>query len=168
MNIRKEFYNFQFYFRLRQRNKRYGFGDGVKRLEKLFTKKRAYNVGTRSGGAQQPPNNFYYSGSSSSSSSSSGYGDSSSSSQSTSSGSSSGDGYVNLGRPCTTKFRKISNAIAQCSIVLNTCAYQCLDGYQFPNGDIRIKMFCSDGEWVFENSKWNDEIACERKFFYLK
>lgn len=116
-------------------------------------------MGSGSYGAQQPANNFY---SSSSSSSESGYVGSFGSSQSSSS-SSSGGGYVEVGRPCTSKPRDIANSIAQCSLVTNACVYQCLDGYHFLTGDTKMKMVCNDGEWVLENNEWNDKIACERK-----
>lgn len=136
-------------------------------MKEIFTKKKTFNVGSDSYGAQQPANNFYSSGGSdssslsSSSSSSSSYG-SFSSSQSSSS-SNSGGGYVNVGRPCTSRPREIANTITQCSLVTNACVYQCLDGHQFPTGDIKMKMICNDGDWVFENIEWNDKIACERK-----
>lgn len=129
-----------------------------------------YNVGPGSYVSHQMANNFYSSGGSSSSSpsklssSSLSYGGSLSSSQSLSSSSSvSGGGYVQVGRPCTSKPREIANTIAQCSLVTNVCVYQCLDEHHFPTGDTKMKIICNDGEWVFEDTEWNDKIACERK-----
>lgn len=130
-------------------------GDDV--VHEQFRKVKTYKGGFGAIGNILPSFGLH----SSSASSSSSFGTKQSSSFSAASGNS-----INTNsnrRPCTNKPKAILNASTKCSIVTNSCIVQCLDNYQFPSGDSKMKMLCDDGEWTLENIEWSDKLACERK-----
>lgn len=66
------------------------------------------------------------------------------------------------GRVCTSEPKAIANAETRCQSA-QTCVAQCLNGYQFPTGDKKMRIVCEAGEWALERSEWSDKLACERK-----
>lgn len=63
---------------------------------------------------------------------------------------------------CTTKPQSILNASTRCTVGANTCMVQCMNGYQFPNGETKARMICTNEEWTLENLEWSNKLACER------
>lgn len=147
-------------------NDGYGHGSfGNNDVEEPFIKRTAYTTSSRPYMNQVPAYSLQGSSASASSSSGSysgpGFGSSYSPANSNSFSSNA------VGKPCTEKPKSILNALTKCSIVSNSCMVQCLDGYQFPNGDLKKKMLCEDGEWTLEKTEWSDKLACERKKNYF-
>lgn len=63
---------------------------------------------------------------------------------------------------CTTKPQSILNASTRCTVGANSCTVQCMNGYQFPNGQTKARMTCTNEEWILENLEWSNKLACER------
>lgn len=63
---------------------------------------------------------------------------------------------------CVREPKSIANAETRCQSPA-LCVAQCLNGYQFPNGNKRMRIVCEAGEWVMEHIEWSDKLACERK-----
>lgn len=63
---------------------------------------------------------------------------------------------------CRTKPQSILNASTRCTVGTGTCMVQCMNGYQFPNGETKAKMICTNDEWILENLEWSTKLACER------
>lgn len=63
---------------------------------------------------------------------------------------------------CRTKPQSILNASTRCTVGAGTCMVQCMNGYQFPNGETKAKMICTNDEWILENLEWSTKLACER------
>lgn len=64
---------------------------------------------------------------------------------------------------CTSKPKSILNAELRGNSGGNIFMVNCMKNYQFPNGETKAKMICTNNEWALENQEWNDQLACERK-----
>lgn len=64
---------------------------------------------------------------------------------------------------CFTEPKSILNALTKCSMTTNNCIVECINNYQFPNGQTKAKLLCSAGQWILENLDWTEKLACERK-----